>query len=124
MASRPGPLPFRPRTTLAAMGADELIGCIRRWHPAHGWGFVWSHKHAADIYLESFEDFSEGDYVIFDMVTDQDGLPTAMNPRMVPTEAVTRERLTRWTPRIDDEESRAASAFESPPKRICFRDRD
>ena len=66
----------------------ELFGRLRRWHWNREWGFIYSELHNYDVYFDGFDtaiasSLKEGDYVVFEVVTDTDGQPAARKVRKI-----------------------------------------
>ena len=80
---------FRRMDALAPKKARiELFGRLRRWHRNREWGFIYSELHNYDVYFDGFDtaiasSLKEGDYVVFEVVTDTDGQPTARKVRKI-----------------------------------------
>jgi len=63
-----------------------LVGRLRRWHRNREWGFIFSDLHNCDVFLDgnnvdTSATLSEGDTVMFELCTDEEGFPAARAAR-------------------------------------------
>jgi len=63
-----------------------LVGRLRRWHRSREWGFIFSELHNCDVFLDgnnvdTAAALSEGDIVLFELCTDEEGFPAARSAR-------------------------------------------
>lgn len=83
-----------------SQAADEqlqLVGRLRRWHRKREWGFIFSELHNCDVFLdgannEGSSGLSEGDLVLFDLWTTEEGL-SARNVRRAELQEVEQQQV-------------------------------
>jgi len=74
-----------------------LVGRLRRWHRTREWGFIFSELHKCDVFLDGVNadaaSLSEGDLVLFELWTDEDGQPAARNARRAEPREVEQQQV-------------------------------
>lgn len=82
-------------------GAEDppraLVGRLRRWRANGPWGFIFSELHNCDIFFdgsecESAASLTDGDFVLFELDSEAQGLPEARNARKAEPAEVERQQ--------------------------------